>query len=196
MNKIRNSAGRAVRSYILLLIFFSSCVLGSEKYTLDPNHSYVNWHASHFGFSSPSGKWLANGSLILDKEKPENSKITVTIKMADLVTGIPEFDKHLKDKMFLNVKKFPTATFESNKVEVIDKNNARVQGILMLHGISKPVTLHVKLNKMGVSPITEKMTAGFTADTSIKRSDFDINALLPGVGDEVKINIEAEAYKE
>ena len=66
---------------------------------------------------------------------------------------------------------------------------------LTLHGVSKPITLDVKLNKVGVSPINDKMTVGFTATTMFKRSDFGMNSFLPGVGDEVKIDIEAEATK-
>ncbi len=58
------------------------------------------------------------------------------------------------------------------------------------------MTLNVTLNKVGKNPITEKMTAGFTATTTLKRSDFGIKTLLPDVGDEVKIEINAEAYKD
>lgn len=70
-----------------------------------------------------------------------------------------------------------------------------MQGILTVHGVSKPVTLNVTLNKLGESPITQKMTAGFTATASLKRSDFGITAHLPGLGDTVKLDIEAEASK-
>jgi filamentous hemagglutinin family protein len=112
-----------------------------------------------------------------------------------VITGIPELDDHLRKDVFFDVKKFPTATFVSNKVVVTGKDAAKVSGILTVHGVSKPITLIVKLNKVGVNPITEKKTAGFTASTTLKRSDYNISTLLPGLGDEVKINIEAEAYK-
>lgn len=166
-----------------------------EKYIIDSSHSYVTWHISHFGFSHPSGKWLANGTLMLDKEKPENSKVDVTIQMTNVVTGIPKLDEHLTGKDFFDVKKFPVATFVSQKVEVTEKDKARVYGTLTLHGVSKPVVLKVKLNKLAVSPITHKDTAGFTAITTLKRSDFGIDAYSPGLGDKVKIRIELEANK-
>lgn len=185
--------------------FFSSCIIlllftcsahASETLTLDPKHTYVLWHVKHFDFSTQSGKWyINNGTLILDKDQPQNSKVNVTIQLANMVTGIPELDKHLKGKLFFDVDQFPTATFVSNKVDVINQNKAKVYGTLTLHGVSKPVVLDVTLNKSGVSPITDKMTVGFTASTKLKRSDFGINTLLPGVGDEVNIDIEAEAYQ-
>ena len=151
------------------------------------------WHVSHFGFSSPSGKWLANGTLILDETKPQNSKVDVTIQMDSLSTGIEKLDKHLKSKDFFDASQFPTATFVSNKVSVTGKKTAKVYGTLTVHGVSKPVVLDVTLNKMGVGPISNKKTVGFTAKTELKRSDFGVKAYLPGLSDLVKINIEAEA---
>ena len=95
------------------------------------------------------------------------------------------------------LKKFQTATFVSNKINVTGKNTAKIQGILTLHGVSKPVTLDVKLNKVGDSPITHKRTGGFTATANLKRSDFGITQYIPGLGDEVKLNIiEVEASKD
>ena len=101
----------------------------AETFTFDTNHTYVQWHVSHFGFSSPSGKWLANGTVTLDKEHPQKSKVEVTINVAKLVTGIPEFDKHLKGEVFLNVVKYPVATFVSDKTIVSNNNSAKVHGI-------------------------------------------------------------------
>lgn len=176
-----------------LLYFTPSTQAAAESYTLDSTHSYVLWHISHFGFSSPSGKWNADGTLILDESKPKNSKINVTININDIITGVPKLDEHLKNSDFFDVAQYPTATFVSNRVDVTGKHKAKVHGILTVRGISKPVVLNVTLNKIGESPITHKKTAGFTASTTIKRSDFGISKYLPGLGDEVKINIEAEA---
>lgn len=167
----------------------------AEKYTLDPHHTYVMFHINHFGFSNPSGKWMSEGTIELDKDKIQNSTVNATIQINEIVTGIAELDKHLKSEGFFNVKKFPTATFASNKVDHMGKGKALVHGILTLHGVSKPVTLNVTLNKIGVNPINNKMTAGFTAYTTIKRSDFGITTLLPGLGDEIKLDIEAEGSK-
>lgn len=184
-----------------LLCLFAACVFScavnaADTYTLDPNHTSVLWHANHFGFSYPSGKWMvAEGKLILDKEKPQNSKVNAVIHVADLVTGIPELDKHLKGPLFFAVEKFPQATFVSDKVTLTGKDKAQVHGMLTVHGVTKPVTLDVKLNKIGMSPITNKETVGFTAHVDLKRSDFDITTLLPGLGDDIPIEIEVEAYK-
>lgn len=180
--------------FITLYLLFSIPTQAAETYTLDPNHTYVLWHISHFGYSYPSGKWMAQGTLQLDQNNPQNSKVNVTINMDNLVTGIKELDDHLKSPLFFDVKQYPTATFVSNKVVVTGKNTATVHGTLTLHGVSKPIALAVTFNKVGISEITNKKTVGFSATSELLRSDYDISSLLPGIGDEVKINIEAEAY--
>lgn len=183
-------------SIFMLAVLFPIITFATDTYTLDSSHSYVLWHINHFGFSNPSGKWMvAEGTLMLDEKNPQASKIQVTIHTAEIVTGNKELDEHLKEAVFFDVTKYPLATFVSDKVKVTGKNKAKVTGMLTVHGISQPITLDVVLNKIGINPITNKKTVGFTASTQLNRSDFGITTLLPDLGDKVKINIEAEAYK-
>lgn len=166
----------------------------AETFYFDPTHTSVTWHAGHFGFSTPSGKFASvNGSVTLDEQAPQNSNVEVTIDTAVLVTGVEKFDAHLKSADFFNVEKFPAATFKSTKVNVTGKDTAKVEGDLTLLGVTKPVTLDVKLNKVGENPFSQKKQVGFTASTVIKRSEFGISYALPNVPDDVKIDIEAEA---
>src|SRR5437868_3670708 len=94
---------KAARLFIvsILLLPIAFALYAKEvQLTLDPHHSYILWHVEHLGFSSQTGKWYVNGTLTLDQEKPENSKVNVTVKIADIVTGIPELDKHLLGPLF------------------------------------------------------------------------------------------------
>lgn len=167
----------------------------ADTYTIDPMHTSVVWTINHFGFSNPWGKFaMITGSVTLDDKAPQNSKVDVTIPVANLVTGLPALDEHLASKDFFDTAVYPTATFASTKVVQTGKNTATVDGVLTLHGVSKPEVLAVTLNKIGEN-MFKKQTAGFSATATIKRSDFGMNAYLPGLGDEVKLYIEAEANK-
>jgi polyisoprenoid-binding protein YceI len=181
---------------LTLSLPFSVSAFAADTYMLDPNHTYVLWHINHFGFSNPSGKWFANGTIVLDEAQPQNSKLNVMIDIADIDTGIKDLDDHLKSPLFFDASKYPIATFVSTKVNVTGKNTATVTGMLMLHGVTKPVTLAVTLNKIGISPLTDLKTVGFSATATINRSDFNINTLIPEISDEVKIDIEAEGSLE
>jgi polyisoprenoid-binding protein YceI len=185
---------KKILTTIATLALLTSAANAAETYKFDPNHTTVNWSANHFGFSNPSGKFTAvDGSLTLDEKNPQKSAVEVTIKIESLNTGLPKFDKHLKSVDFFDAEKFPTAKFVSTSVTLVGKKSAKVKGDLTLHGVTKPVTLEVKLNKIGVNPLSQKQTAGFSATTIIKRSDFGIDYAIPGVADEIKLNIEAES---
>ena len=109
---------------------------GVQTYTLDPMHTEVAWRISHFGFSSPSGKFAqVTGTLSLDEAHPESSKVDATITIANLVTGLDKLNEHLWGEAFFDSKKFPTATFVSQKVDVTGKDTAKVTGNLTLHGV-------------------------------------------------------------
>ena len=97
---------RSLLTRVLLIPFLALLATYSyaaEKFTLDPQHSYVRWEVSHFGFSSPSGKWLANGTLDLDEKDPSKSKVEVTIDVENIVLSwYPEIRSHT---LQMNLKK-------------------------------------------------------------------------------------------
>lgn len=180
--------------FILSSFFAVSVQADPVTYKLDPDHTYALWFVNHFGFSNVSGKFIANGTLVLDQANPQNDKVNVVIKIANLSTGIPKFDQHLKSADFFDATKYPTATFVSDSVSVTDKT-AQITGKLTIHGVTKPVTLNVTLNNSGMHPYAKKEAVGFSGTTTIKRSDFGLGLYTPNVSDDVNIKIEVEAEK-
>lgn len=165
----------------------------AETYKLDASHTAITWHVNHFGFSTPSGKFMSvDGEVTLDEANPAASSVKVTVDVSGINSGVAKLDEHLKAPDFFDVAKFPTATFVSKKVELTGKDTAKVEGDLTLRGVTKPVVLDVKLNKIGENMFKLK-TAGFTASTTIKRSEFGMTTYVPNLGDDVKIDIESEA---
>lgn len=180
---------------LLFVCVFHLPAQAADTYTLDPDHTGVAWRVSHFGLSSPSGKFFGvEGKLILDERRPQNSTLSITVKPENIITGVPKLDQHLKSKDFFNVAAFPTATFVSNKVEMTGKTTARVSGTFTLLGVSKPLTLDVTLNKIAYIEQFKRKKAGFSATTSIKRSDYGMGYGIPDVADEVRVRIKSEAW--
>lgn len=180
---------------LLSSIFFNTDLFATEwNYKLDPSHSNINWQANHFGFSMQSGKFsFVEGDLFFDEKKPSKSKVFAKIKISNVRTGDKKFNNHLLSKDFFDAKNFSLAKFNSNKIKITGKNTGKIFGTLTLLGKSKKVVLNAKFNKIGINPITKKKTVGFSASTTIKRSNFGMKTYLPGISDKVKINIEAEA---
>jgi polyisoprenoid-binding protein YceI len=168
-----------------------------KKFVLDQAHTNITWSANHAGFSNPNGKFSkSSGVMFLDEANPENSSVEIEIDTTSIITGFEAFDKHLQSADFFNSEKFKTAKFVSTQVEVLTKDTAKIHGNLTLLGVTNPVILEAKLNKIGKHPFTKKKTAGFSATTTIKRSEFGMKYGIPMVSDEVKLSVEVEGSVE
>lgn len=167
----------------------------TTAYTLDPSHTQVVAQWNHFGFSNPSAQFgSVEGTLDFDQADPTKSSVKVEVKIASINTNVAKLDEHLQAADFFDAAQFPLATFKSTKVEKgAAPDRLKVAGDLTIHGVTKPATLDVKINKLGEHPMRKAPAVGFDATTTIKRSDFGIDRYAPNVSDEVKIAITVEA---
>ena len=178
---------------VALALGATAPAFAADTYKLDANHTSVTFQWFHFGFSHPTGKVMnSTGSVTLDQANPAKSSVEVSFPIAGLDTGVPALDKEFQGPNWFDAAKYPNATFKSTKVEVTGKDTAKVTGDLTIHGITKPLTLDVKLNQIGQE--MGKATAGFSATGAINRSDFGLKILLPAVSDKIDLYIEAEAH--
>lgn len=162
-------------------------------YSLNKDHTDVVFEVSHFGFSNKHG-WFRDmsGTLNLDTDKPEGASVSVTIKTASIDTNHAKRDQDLSGPPFLNVAQFSDMSFVSTRVVKTGVDTADITGNLTLRGVTKPLLLHAKLNKIAPNPFDHTPTAGFRATGALKRSDFGVSAFLPMIGDDVAITIDAE----
>lgn len=171
-----------------------------ETYAFDKTHTEVRFSWDHLGLSRQSGRFLdTEGTLQLDPERPEASRVEVAIKLPSLSTGVKELDGVLKSKEFFDVASNPVATFRSTEVVKTGDKTARVSGDLTIAGKTNPVVLDVVWNFAGEHPLSKinpvyagTYYTGFSARTQILRSDWGITRTIPYVSDEIKISIEAE----
>ncbi|MBD8906727.1 YceI family protein [Methylorubrum zatmanii] len=163
------------------------------RYRLDPAHGKITWSISHLGFSTYYGQFTdVSGELVLDPKEPGKSTLSVTIGTGS-VNGLNDtLNAHLKQPDFLDVEKFPQATFVSTSVDPTGPTTARVNGTLTLRGVSKPVSFDATFNQAGVNPVDKAYSVGFDGWVVIKRSEFGVNAFLPLLGDEVALRLEGE----
>ena len=165
-------------------------------YHFDNPHTQILFFINHMGFSNSAGKFLEyDGTILFDSENPEESSVDITIPVASLDMGDETWNEHVTGEDYLNAAEYPEMTFRSTAIEVTGEKTADITGDLTLHGVTKPVVLKTVLNKVGPNPMSKKDQAGFSATTTIKRSDFGIDQSIPLVGDEVDIRIEVEAVK-
>lgn len=163
------------------------------NYVIDPGHSKVTWSLSHFGFSTYVGQFTGvAATLKIDPKAPQSAALDVTIDAASVGTLNPALDNHIKSADFLDVAKFPQATFKATSVKVTGEKTADITGDFTLHGVTKPLVIHATFNQAGVNPVDKKYSLGFAGTAVVKRTDFGVKTYAPYVGDDVTLQIEAE----
>lgn len=176
-------------------IFASTSAFAADAFILDASHTFVQFAVDRFGYNAVIAHVPGvAGRVVLDQKHPEKSSVEATIDLTSLVSFDATRDEHLKGPFWFNVDKFATISFASDGVRLKGENEADVFGMLKLHGVEKPVTLHVKMNKRGPDPATKKDAVGFSIVATLKRSDFGMTTAQGMVGDDVAVRIEALAH--
>lgn len=167
--------------------------LGGGSYAIDKQHSFLTTRVQHLGVSFYVARFNGlDGSFTYDPNRPEAARVQASVDATSMDVGADYSAKFAQE--FLAADKFPKITFSSTAIQRGVGNSGTMTGDLTLRGVTRPVTFNVTFNGAGRSPLPPfKSIAGFTAVTTIKRSDFGSDFLNNGiVGDDVTITVEAE----
>ncbi len=166
-------------------------------YRLDPVHTQVTASVSHLGFSQPGGRLhVKSGFFRFDADDWSSAQVEATIDASSIDFGDAAWNDKLRSREFLDTAHYATARFVSERVEKTGDRTGIAHGKLTLLGVTRPLDLAIRFNRIGVHAYTLKWTAGFNATARFKRSDFRMTKYLPDVGDEVSIRIEAEGVRD
>lgn len=177
---------------------FSATQAMAADYVIDKKgqHAFVNFKISHLGYSWLYGTFKDfDGSFSFDAGQPEASKVKVNLNTASLDSNHAERDKHIRSDDFLNVSKYPTASFESTAVKSTGAGTADITGNLTLNGVTKPVVIAAKFIGEGKDP-WGGYRAGFEGSTSLHLKDFDIQKDLGPASQDVQLIISVEGVRQ
>jgi len=181
----------------LLGFFLSPSLSRAAVYKVDVDHTTVSFKVRHL-FSKVEGRFNKfEGTVDYEPGKPEAWKTSGVIDAASINTNVLKRDNHLRSADFFDVEKYPTISFKSGKVINSTDTRARLEGLLTIHGVERPVILDVQMHGVGKDP-WGNTRAGFTATTQINRKDFGLawnQTLETGgvlIGEEVEIILEIE----
>jgi polyisoprenoid-binding protein YceI len=172
--------------------------LYAATYTFEPQHTQGVLTWNHLGFANPTAQFnTVEGMLEFDPADPAHSSVMVKIPLASMNTGVPDLNDDFKSSDFFDFARFPIATFKSTRVEKEGApDELKVTGDLTVRGVTKPVTLHVTINKVGINPRNKVPTVGFEAQGTLMRSDFGLGLFVPQVSDAIRVHITAEAAEK
>lgn len=188
----------------LSLLLSASPALAQDTWTVDKGHSEIGFQIRHF-VTKVRGRFTDfSGTIVANPAKAETSSVEFAIKATSIDTDNENRDKDLRSNNFFDVEKFPDITFKSSKVKAAGKDRYDVTGTLIMHGVSREVTLPVTF--LGSVPTKDRQgregaKAGFETSLTLNRKDFEITwnrALDNGgamLGDDVLVQINLETNK-
>ena len=184
-------------SYTLLIALFTSFTFAQEVdglYELDKAHSRLGFKIKHRDIVDVNGEFSSfTMNFTMKEEDWKNCKIELTAKTESINTGIEGRDNHLRSEDFFDSEKYPSITFQSEKMSM-KKGNITIMGSLTMHGITQKVTLTGVV--MGPKSFKDSKVIGMHLTGPVKRSDFKIGKISPGIADEVILHADIELVGE
>jgi polyisoprenoid-binding protein YceI len=189
------------KKYILLILLPLTVWASEEEYIIDKSHFSIGFLVEHVGYAKTLGMFRdIDGSYIHDVKNKKINDINIIINTDSVFTNDEKRDEHLKSPDFLHVDKYPEMVFKATDIK-INNDETIINGNLTLLGITKPLILTGKINKIGKYPfggIIKPYVMGISAKGTIKRSDHAMMYAIKDnlVGDEIELIIEFEARRQ
>lgn len=177
------------------LLGASSAFAATEKYTIDPTHSFVQFKASHMGFSWLIGRFNdIEGVLNFDDDNISKSSVTVSINTGSIDTNHAKRNKHLRSDDYIDADKFPKATFSSKSVSQKGED-ILISGDLTFHGVTKTMDIKAKLVGAGKSPWGD-YRRGYEGIATIDKTAFGMKGKPGKPGNNIELSLFIEAIKK
>jgi len=192
---------KMVRNFAIVLAALALPALAAD-YSIDSAHSAAQFSVRHLMVSNVRGEFgKLTGKVVYDDARPTATTVEASVDVSTVSTREPQRDTHLKSADFFDVAQYPSFTFKSTSVKKTSQG-LDVTGELTIHGVSKPVVLHVSGITKEIKDPFGLLRRGATATTVINRKDFGMtwNKNLDGggvvVGDEVTITLDIEVTRK
>lgn len=162
---------------MLLATLLSAAVASpvwAADYRIDDQgaHASINFKVKHLGYSWLTGRFNTfSGNFSYDPANVEASSINVDIDTNSIDSNHAKRDKHLRSADFLEVDKYPEATFVSTEFKVTGEGEMMVYGDFTLRGVTKRIAIEASKVGEGNDP-WGGYRAGFEGLAEIDMADY------------------------
>ncbi len=157
---------------------------------VDGVHSSVNFKVRHIVSTSVGTFANVKGDINIADDITK-STVNIVIDAASIDTDNDKRDEHLKSAEMLDVAKYPTIAFVSDKIEKT-ATGYNALGKLTLKGVTKEVVLPFTYMGKGENMMKQAVIA-FEGALVIDRTQYDFGYGAPAVGEKVTIEFSVEA---
>jgi len=152
--------------------------LARGAWTVDPNHSGVNFKVRHIGLTNVRGRFNTFTASLTVGDVLSDIRVEAAIDMSSVDTNQPDRDAHLRGTDFFSTEENPQMLFSSTAIRPTG-DTYEVEGDLTINGVTRPVLLDVEFDGVQAFPADGSTHAGFSATAEITRDDFGIDFNMP-----------------
>ena len=179
--------------FLLIAVAVMAQTYGRQTFKIDRAHSTIAFKVRHLLGTATGNFSKFSGAIVVDREHPEKSSVTVRIDASSIDTGIAKRDEHLREGLF-NVARYPEITFKSRRVTHTGTNSADIVGDLTMHGVTREITLNVQL-------LSNDGSRWRVTTAPLRRSQFGLMfsksaEMVSGIADEVAVDIQIAADRD
>src|SRR5438034_9454044 len=189
-----------VLRFLLALLLFAPFSAPAETYKIVSAYSQIAFSLHQFVSGGRGEFHRLSGTIEVDRDHPEQSSVTARISVGSIDTKIQKRNHHLLSAEFFDAAKFPEITFKSRSVKRTGESSGDIIGDFTMHGVTKPMTLHVKLSTPPSGESIPERTRWIVTTDPINRKDFGLmfssaTESVSGIGSNVTPTIEIEAVR-
>jgi len=166
---------------VMLAVLPARAVAAPTTFAIDPAGSELGFSATSRLMNAQGRFHRFHGRVSLDRHDLTTARVTFSVETASLDTANGRRDDHLRSEDFFAAARFPTATFESDRVERTP-GGLNVAGRLTIRGITRVIDLPVQVD-------VAEQTLRAKGEFEIQRTAFGIayQSRLNPVGDIVRV---------
>lgn len=185
------------KRWIGVAFLLAVSAIQAEQFKVDAAHTGIGFSIKHLMISNTRGSFTRfDGKVEYDVSTKTLKSIEGYIDAASIDTNNEKRDNHLRNEDFFNTSEFPRITFKSTEIKKTGDGTFEVTGMLNVLGVDRKVVLPVTV----AGPVDDpwgKKRIGLQCSTVLNRRSLGItNSPASVIGDEVKVEIEAEAIME
>ncbi|MEU7860153.1 YceI family protein [Nonomuraea sp. NPDC049141] len=167
-------------------------------WTIDPAHSTIGFSVRHL-MGKVRGTFEEFTGFVTTAERSSGCSATATIAMSSVNTGVRMRDDDLRSANFFDIDRYPDMIFESTGLTVND-GLPELCGKLTIRDITRDIAMEVEFLGLDETGLQGEQRIGFSATTTIRRSEFGVGAAGDGqkvvVGDKVTVQLDIQAVLE
>lgn len=186
-----------ITTFIAIVLIAANPVSAAD-YVIDTKgaHASIKFKISHLGYSWLYGRFKTfSGNFSYDENNPSASKVSVEIDTSSVYTNHAERDKHLRSADFLQVAKYPKASFVSTSFQGQGNGKALLKGKLTLNGVTKPIIIDVTHVGAGKDP-WGGYRRGFEGRTTLTLKEWNIKRDLGPASGQLEMILDVEGIRQ